>query len=67
MVEAEVRVMCFEDGRRDQDPKNVGGFQNPEKVWTLIFPWSLQKEYNSTDILLLAHMIHFILVTSRAV
>lgn len=52
MVEAEVKVMCFEDGKRDQDPKNVGGFQNPQKVWTLTFPWSLQKEYNYTHILL---------------
>lgn len=50
MVEAEIEVMCFEDGRRYQDPKNVGGFQNPEKAWKWIFPWGLQKEYNSTDI-----------------
>lgn len=32
MVEAEVGVMFFEGGKRDQDPKNIGGFQKSMEI-----------------------------------
>lgn len=45
-IQTEVRVMLFEDGQRDHEPRNVGSLWQLKKVKTKkwILPWSLQKE-----------------------
>lgn len=55
----------FQDGRKDQDPRKVGVLQILEKARKWVLPWSLQKEYNTADILISAHMIHCTVVTFR--
>ena len=44
MVEVEMEVTCLEDGERGQEPRHVGGLQEP--LWKESLPWSLQKEHS---------------------
>lgn len=53
MMDAGAGVMCFQDGGWREQPRNVGRLQTPEKARKSILTWSLQKERNRDDILIL--------------
>ena len=51
--EAEVGVMCFDDGRRSCKRRKAGGLDRVEKAGKHILPWSLQKEHGPCNTLIL--------------
>ena len=43
-MEAEVRVMYFEDGERGHTSRSTGSHKSLEKARKWILPWNLQKQ-----------------------
>lgn len=66
MMKAEVGMMSFEDGGRDEDARNVGD----ASIWKRQgneFSVGVSRNNNNSNISILAHTIHFIFLTSRTV
>lgn len=49
MMEAEIGVLCFEDGRRYHKPGQTGGCWKLEKARKRIVPWSFHRQCGPTD------------------